>query len=206
MNHIFDLWFIIQINLYDSCPLLLQSQFSVLPLAHFWVGLFNCTKMISILDKIKISDSIASCFRQWLMNFSSFQAMGVWSTAVIPRGTRFGPLVGETYAKDAVLTNVNRKYFWRVCITWYRQYNSLFLLCYAWIFFWVISFFIKFCVECLKFLNDKILSMAVISVISVKNHVTFAKIPSLKNQTFTFNIGIQIFTLRCLNSQLIDVF
>ncbi|XP_065201823.1 PR domain zinc finger protein 1-like isoform X2 [Planococcus citri] len=41
-------------------------------------------------------------------------ALGVWSTAIIPRGTRFGPLVGELHSKDAVLTNVNRKYFWRV--------------------------------------------------------------------------------------------
>ena len=42
------------------------------------------------------------------------QSMGVWSTGIIPRGTRFGPLIGERYSRDAVLTNVNRKYFWRV--------------------------------------------------------------------------------------------
>ncbi|KAF4513912.1 UNVERIFIED_CONTAM: hypothetical protein B566_EDAN017729 [Ephemera danica] len=39
---------------------------------------------------------------------------GVWSTSYIPRGTRFGPLVGEVYAKDAVPRTANRKYFWRV--------------------------------------------------------------------------------------------
>ncbi|XP_054261730.1 PR domain zinc finger protein 1-like isoform X2 [Macrosteles quadrilineatus] len=40
--------------------------------------------------------------------------LGVWSTSYIPRGTRFGPLVGEVYAKNAVPTTANRKYFWRV--------------------------------------------------------------------------------------------
>ncbi|ERL87138.1 hypothetical protein D910_04538, partial [Dendroctonus ponderosae] len=41
-------------------------------------------------------------------------AQGVWSTGYIPRGTRFGPLVGEIYAKDAVPSTANRKYFWRI--------------------------------------------------------------------------------------------
>ncbi|KAK7074400.1 PR domain zinc finger protein 1 [Halocaridina rubra] len=40
--------------------------------------------------------------------------MGVWSTDYIPKGTRFGPLVGNTYAKDEVPKSANRKYFWRV--------------------------------------------------------------------------------------------
>ncbi|EEC18180.1 hypothetical protein IscW_ISCW023811 [Ixodes scapularis] len=40
--------------------------------------------------------------------------LGVWSTDYIPRGTRFGPLTGEIYQKDAVPANANRKYFWRV--------------------------------------------------------------------------------------------
>ncbi|KAJ9574206.1 hypothetical protein L9F63_008462, partial [Diploptera punctata] len=39
-----------------------------------------------------------------------------WSTGYIPTGTRFGPLVGEVYAKDAVPNTANRKYFWRVQI------------------------------------------------------------------------------------------
>jgi hypothetical protein len=43
-----------------------------------------------------------------------FQVQGVWSTSYIPRGTRFGPLVGEVYAKDEVPKTANRKYFWRV--------------------------------------------------------------------------------------------
>lgn len=40
--------------------------------------------------------------------------LGVWSTDYIPRGTRFGPLVGDVYAKDHVPKHANRKYFWRV--------------------------------------------------------------------------------------------
>ncbi|XP_042233307.1 uncharacterized protein LOC121873683 isoform X2 [Homarus americanus] len=40
--------------------------------------------------------------------------MGIWSTDYIPRGTRFGPLVGKCYAKDQVPKTANRKYFWRV--------------------------------------------------------------------------------------------
>ncbi|XP_045118744.1 transcriptional activator GLI3-like isoform X2 [Portunus trituberculatus] len=40
--------------------------------------------------------------------------MGIWSTDYIPRGTRFGPLVGKRYAKDEVPKTANRKYFWRV--------------------------------------------------------------------------------------------
>ncbi|XP_072160719.1 PR domain zinc finger protein 1-like isoform X1 [Bemisia tabaci] len=42
--------------------------------------------------------------------------LGVWSTSYIPRGTRFGPFVGDVYAKDAVPKSAIRKYFWRVQI------------------------------------------------------------------------------------------
>ncbi|CAM1295780.1 PRDM1 (predicted) [Pycnogonum litorale] len=40
--------------------------------------------------------------------------MGVWSTSYIPRGTRFGPLIGDVYSKDNVPKDTNRKYFWRI--------------------------------------------------------------------------------------------
>ncbi|KAH0948574.1 hypothetical protein HN011_001559 [Eciton burchellii] len=40
--------------------------------------------------------------------------LGVWSTDYIPKGTRFGPLVGQVYTKDSVPADANRKYFWRV--------------------------------------------------------------------------------------------
>lgn len=44
------------------------------------------------------------------------QVLGVWSTSYIPKGTRFGPLVGHVYTKDSVPADANRKYFWRVRI------------------------------------------------------------------------------------------
>lgn len=43
-----------------------------------------------------------------------WQVLGVWSTSYIPKGTRFGPLVGQVYTKDSVPADANRKYFWRV--------------------------------------------------------------------------------------------
>ncbi|GAB6022650.1 PR domain containing [Chamberlinius hualienensis] len=42
------------------------------------------------------------------------EGLGVWSTDYIPKGTRFGPLVGAVYHKDAVPNSSNRNYFWRV--------------------------------------------------------------------------------------------
>lgn len=45
---------------------------------------------------------------------SSSQVLGVWSTDYIPRGTRFGPLVGHVYARDGVPEEASRKYFWRI--------------------------------------------------------------------------------------------
>ncbi|XP_057678659.1 PR domain zinc finger protein 1 isoform X2 [Corythoichthys intestinalis] len=42
------------------------------------------------------------------------QVLGVTSTELIPKGTRFGPLVGERYTDEMLLKDANRKYFWRV--------------------------------------------------------------------------------------------
>uniref|UniRef100_A0A8C6TRG8 PR domain containing 1a, with ZNF domain n=1 Tax=Neogobius melanostomus TaxID=47308 RepID=A0A8C6TRG8_9GOBI len=42
------------------------------------------------------------------------QVIGVCSREYIPKGTRFGPLVGEVYTVDSVPKDANRKYFWRV--------------------------------------------------------------------------------------------
>ncbi|KAK7877773.1 hypothetical protein WMY93_030587 [Mugilogobius chulae] len=39
---------------------------------------------------------------------------GVCSREYIPRGTRFGPLVGEVYTPESVPKDANRKYFWRI--------------------------------------------------------------------------------------------
>ncbi|UYV80877.1 PRDM1 [Cordylochernes scorpioides] len=40
--------------------------------------------------------------------------LGVWSTGYIPKGTRFGPFVGEVYSLENVPPEADRKYFWRV--------------------------------------------------------------------------------------------
>lgn len=42
------------------------------------------------------------------------QVPGVWSSGYIPRGTRFGPLVGQVYACNEVPEDASRKYFWRI--------------------------------------------------------------------------------------------
>ncbi|KAM6954580.1 PR domain zinc finger protein 1 [Aplochiton taeniatus] len=44
----------------------------------------------------------------------SGEVLGVISKEVIPKGTRFGPLVGESYTNETVPKDGNRKYFWRV--------------------------------------------------------------------------------------------
>lgn len=36
------------------------------------------------------------------------------SKELIPKGTRFGPLVGERYTNESLLKDADRKYFWRV--------------------------------------------------------------------------------------------
>ncbi|XP_071335526.1 PR domain zinc finger protein 1 [Trachinotus anak] len=45
---------------------------------------------------------------------NSAEVLGVTSKELIPKGTRFGPLVGESYTKEILLTGADRKYFWRV--------------------------------------------------------------------------------------------
>lgn len=42
------------------------------------------------------------------------QVIGVVSREYIPKGTRFGPLVGESYTAENVPKDANRKYFWRI--------------------------------------------------------------------------------------------
>ncbi|XP_056142052.1 PR domain zinc finger protein 1a [Lampris incognitus] len=44
----------------------------------------------------------------------SKEVVGVCSREYIPKGTRFGPLVGEIYTADGVPKDANRKYFWRI--------------------------------------------------------------------------------------------
>ncbi|KAM8826247.1 PR domain zinc finger protein 1a [Synchiropus picturatus] len=42
------------------------------------------------------------------------EVVGVCSREYIPKGTRFGPLVGEIYTAASVPKDANRKYFWRI--------------------------------------------------------------------------------------------
>ncbi|XP_003466054.3 PR domain zinc finger protein 1 isoform X1 [Cavia porcellus] len=42
------------------------------------------------------------------------EVIGVTSKEYIPKGTRFGPLIGEIYTSDTVPKNANRNYFWRI--------------------------------------------------------------------------------------------
>ncbi|XP_059213123.1 LOW QUALITY PROTEIN: PR domain zinc finger protein 1 [Centropristis striata] len=45
---------------------------------------------------------------------NSAEVLGVTSKELIPKGTRFGPLVGESYTNETLLKDADRKYFWRV--------------------------------------------------------------------------------------------
>ncbi|KPP73171.1 PR domain zinc finger protein 1-like [Scleropages formosus] len=45
---------------------------------------------------------------------NSTEIIGVISKEYIPKGTRFGPLVGESYTTDSVPEDANTKYFWRI--------------------------------------------------------------------------------------------
>ncbi|KAG9342720.1 hypothetical protein JZ751_015582 [Albula glossodonta] len=45
---------------------------------------------------------------------NSKEVIGVASKEYIPKGTRFGPLVGESYTAETVPKDANRKYFWRI--------------------------------------------------------------------------------------------
>ncbi|XP_075800444.1 PR domain zinc finger protein 1 isoform X1 [Microtus pennsylvanicus] len=59
----------------------------------------------------------ASLPRNLLFKYASSnskEVTGVVSKEYIPKGTRFGPLIGEIYTNDTVPKNANRKYFWRI--------------------------------------------------------------------------------------------
>ncbi|XP_036728030.1 PR domain zinc finger protein 1 isoform X4 [Balaenoptera musculus] len=58
----------------------------------------------------------ASLPRNLLFRYAtnSKEVIGVVSKEYIPKGTRFGPLIGEIYTNDTVPKNANRKYFWRI--------------------------------------------------------------------------------------------
>lgn len=62
----------------------------------------------------------ASLPRNLVLKPSLNTAFGVWSTDRIPKGTRFGPFVGQIYTKDSVPPDTDRKYFWRVSFYYMR--------------------------------------------------------------------------------------
>uniref|UniRef100_A0A3Q2Q2G2 PR domain zinc finger protein 1 n=2 Tax=Fundulus heteroclitus TaxID=8078 RepID=A0A3Q2Q2G2_FUNHE len=47
-------------------------------------------------------------------NHSSKEVLGVCSKELIPKGTRFGPLVGESYTSKTLPKDADSRYFWRV--------------------------------------------------------------------------------------------
>ncbi|KAG7263659.1 hypothetical protein CRUP_037991 [Coryphaenoides rupestris] len=45
---------------------------------------------------------------------TSGQVLGVTSRELVPKGTRFGPLLGDIYTNETIPKDTDRKYFWRV--------------------------------------------------------------------------------------------
>ncbi|XP_075453656.1 PR domain zinc finger protein 1 isoform X2 [Ascaphus truei] len=70
----------------------------------------------SSADGSNVIQAQASLPRNLFFNYASTckEVTGVVSKEYIPKGTRFGPLVGEIYTSDTVPKNGNRKYFWRI--------------------------------------------------------------------------------------------
>ncbi|KAG9278477.1 PR domain zinc finger protein 1 [Astyanax mexicanus] len=67
-------------------------------------------------DKPELTRAQASLPRNLAFRYSSDskEVIGVVSREYIPKGTRFGPLVGEKYTAENVPKDANRKYFWRI--------------------------------------------------------------------------------------------
>ncbi|XP_072572802.1 PR domain zinc finger protein 1a isoform X2 [Paramormyrops kingsleyae] len=67
-------------------------------------------------DRTALTRAEASLPRNLLFRHpaSSAEVMGVESKEYIPKGTRFGPLVGQCYTAETVPKDANRKYFWRI--------------------------------------------------------------------------------------------
>ncbi|KAG9493311.1 hypothetical protein GDO78_001291 [Eleutherodactylus coqui] len=67
-------------------------------------------------DESNLVQAQASLPRNLLFKHTpgSKEVVGVVSKEYIPKGTRFGPFVGEVYTEVTVPKNANRKYFWRI--------------------------------------------------------------------------------------------
>ncbi|XP_053316981.1 PR domain zinc finger protein 1 [Spea bombifrons] len=67
-------------------------------------------------DGSNLTQAQASLPRNLLFKYASGskEVIGVVSQEYIPKGTRFGPFIGEIFTNDTVPKNANRKYFWRI--------------------------------------------------------------------------------------------
>ncbi|XP_028836517.1 PR domain zinc finger protein 1a [Denticeps clupeoides] len=74
---------------------------------HTWEGGLENTEV----TRAEASLPRNLCFKH---QANSKEVVGVVSQEYIPKGTRFGPLVGERYTADNVPKDANRKYFWRI--------------------------------------------------------------------------------------------
>ncbi|XP_055490985.1 PR domain zinc finger protein 1-like [Leucoraja erinacea] len=81
----------------------------------------NCTYIVNDQTRDPDSDADQSHAQATLPRNLKFklapgsnEVIGVTSAEYIPKGTRFGPLVGEVFTDETVPKNANRKYFWRV--------------------------------------------------------------------------------------------
>ncbi|KAK5891744.1 hypothetical protein CesoFtcFv8_012190 [Champsocephalus esox] len=78
----------------------------------------KCTYMVKDTDGDAMTTTRAEASLPRNLAFKhpadSKEVFGVCSREYIPKGTRFGPLVGEIYTADSVPKDANRKYFWRI--------------------------------------------------------------------------------------------
>ncbi|XP_061479457.1 PR domain zinc finger protein 1 isoform X1 [Rhineura floridana] len=72
--------------------------------------------MESSIEGCSITQAESSLPRNLIFKYAGNckEVIGVISKDIIPKGTRFGPLVGEIYTNDTVPKDANRKYFWRI--------------------------------------------------------------------------------------------
>ncbi|KAM4695501.1 PR domain zinc finger protein 1 isoform 1-T2 [Discoglossus pictus] len=70
----------------------------------------------SSTDGSNVIQAQASLPRNLLFKYASNckEVIGVISKEYIPKGTRFGPFIGEIYKEETVPKNASRKYFWRI--------------------------------------------------------------------------------------------
>ncbi|XP_054474668.1 PR domain zinc finger protein 1 [Anoplopoma fimbria] len=82
----------------------------------------KCTYIVKdqLLEEVSENNSKTQAERSLPRNLAlkrchgSAEVLGVTSKELIPKGTRFGPLVGESYTNEMLLKDADRKYFWRV--------------------------------------------------------------------------------------------